>query len=252
MNFDISQLSLQALKDGFTFDEKTEYFRCLLCDAAFQQGVVYPSDACYLDAHRAMRRHIETAHGSPAAMLLSQDKRTTGLTDAQKEMLSAFFSGLSDKEIAGLTGTSSATVRSQRFAFREKARQAKVILALSELLTEKPRTKSDTLVDVHGGATMVDERYMVTDAQAEKVEKTFFSSLDPLVLDTFPAREKNKIIILRKISGQFSPAQKYTEKQVNATLKAIYSDFATLRRYLIEYGFMDREKDGSLYWLKEA
>ncbi|MBJ6950597.1 DUF2087 domain-containing protein, partial [Vibrio cholerae] len=29
-----------------------------------------------------------------------------------------------------------------------------------------------------------------------------------------------------------------------------YPDFVTLRRYLIEYGFLDRTDDGSQYWVK--
>ena len=34
-------------------------------------------------------------------------------------------------------------------------------------------------------------------------------------------------------------------------LKRIYEDNATIRRYLIEYGFLDRSKDCSKYWVKE-
>ncbi len=30
-----------------------------------------------------------------------------------------------------------------------------------------------------------------------------------------------------------------------------YDDNATIRRYLIEYGFLDRSKDCSKYWVKE-
>jgi hypothetical protein len=37
---------------------------------------------------------------------------------------------------------------------------------------------------------------------------------------------------------------------VNEILKNAYEDYATLRRYLIEYDFMDRKADGSQYRLK--
>jgi hypothetical protein len=30
----------------------------------------------------------------------------------------------------------------------------------------------------------------------------------------------------------------------------VYDDYVTVRRYLIEYGFLDRKDDGSQYWLK--
>ncbi len=33
-------------------------------------------------------------------------------------------------------------------------------------------------------------------------------------------------------------------------LKPIYHDYVMIRRYLIEYGFLDRHRDGSAYWVK--
>ena len=44
---------------------------------------------------------------------------------------------------------------------------------------------------------------------------------------------------------------KLLEKDINKILKRIYDDNATIRRYLIEYGFFDRSKDCSKYWVKE-
>ncbi len=64
------------------------------------------------------------------------------------------------------------------------------------------------------------------------------------------AREKRKIIILKHIVKNFELNRKYSEKEINEVLKGIYPDFATVRRYLIEYGFMDRKDDCSLYWVK--
>ncbi|MNJ02211.1 hypothetical protein D3C73_1620960 [compost metagenome] len=64
-------------------------------------------------------------------------------------------------------------------------------------------------------------------------------------------QEKSKLIILREIaSSRFDAGQSYKEKEVNEILEKVYHDYVTLRRYLIEYGFMDREPDGSKYWLK--
>ncbi|WP_374967568.1 DUF2087 domain-containing protein [Lysinibacillus sp. RS5] len=31
-----------------------------------------------------------------------------------------------------------------------------------------------------------------------------------------------------------------------------YSDYVSIRRYLIEYGFLDRSDDCTTYWVKEA
>ena len=246
----VSAVTAQELKAGFSYTERTGIYKCLFCDAAYEKGIIYPSGNYLADALKSIRLHIEAEHGSVFHMLLSEDKRNTGLTDVQKEMLSSFYSGLSDKEIAVASGMSPSTIRYQRFNFREKAKQAKFILALSELLEEKLKQKSDTLLDIHGGATMVDERYMVTGEEAEKITKSFFLSLTPPILKTFSSKEKNKLVILKIIAEQFEPSRKYTEKQVNEILKAIYHDYATIRRYLIEYGFMARTDNCSEYWLK--
>lgn len=58
-------------------------------------------------------------------------------------------------------------------------------------------------------------------------------------------------LALRKIAAVFQDGQTYTEKEVNQMLKGVYEDYATVRRHLIEYGFLDRKRDGSQYWLKE-
>jgi len=63
-------------------------------------------------------------------------------------------------------------------------------------------------------------------------------------------KEKKKIVILKKISGQFEESRHYSEKEINTILKAIFEDYATIRRYLIEYGFMMRTTDCKEYWIK--
>ena len=63
-------------------------------------------------------------------------------------------------------------------------------------------------------------------------------------------REKRKIVVLRKIAALFQPGEKYSEIQINTMLKEVFADFATIRRYLIEYGFMERTKDCKEYWVK--
>jgi len=40
----------------------------------------------------------------------------------------------------------------------------------------------------------------------------------------------------------------YSEKEVNAKIKAIYPDFVTVRRDFVDYGFMKRTDDGAKYW----
>nr|WP_285865170.1 DUF2087 domain-containing protein [Lederbergia lenta] len=70
-------------------------------------------------------------------------------------------------------------------------------------------------------------------------------------LDIFPSKEKRKRIVLQHLLSRFEINKKYTEREINEVLKSVYGDFATIRRYFIDYGFMERNKDCSKYWLKK-
>lgn len=90
--------------------------------------------------------------------------------------------------------------------------------------------------------------FHITDEEREKIIKGAFQSLEPLVLRAIPPKQKKKAVVLGRIAEELEPGRRYTEKELNGFLKGIHPDFATLRRYLIEYGFMDRERDCSAYW----
>lgn len=92
----------------------------------------------------------------------------------------------------------------------------------------------------------------VTPEEEEKILKNCFSSLEPLKLKVFSSKAKKKAVIIKKIAGQFEAGKTYTEMDVNGILKQIYpEDFSTLRRSLIETGYLDRKSDGSAYWVPE-
>jgi hypothetical protein len=118
------------------------------------------------------------------------------------------------------------------------------------MFENRGRNTDDELIDIHNGAKMLDDRYLITNEEENKIIASAFESLKPLKLKLFSSKEKKKIVILRKIASQFEKGRKYSEKEVNAILKDIFEDFATIRRYLIEYGFMERTNDCREYWLK--
>jgi len=223
--------------------------RCLFCGQEYLAGDIYAFGSRLVDAPTAARLHMEQAHGCVFEALLASGKKSTGLTEGQGRLLRCFYQGLPDKDIAALLGISAATVRFQRFHLREKARQARTFLALVALLEGRVDTQNES--SIHKGATMVDERYMTTNEESRKIIDTFFSSLGPLKLKSLSGKEKKKLVILRVIAGQFLPGRRYSEKEVNAILRDIFEDYVTLRRYLIEYGFLDRTQDCGEYWVKE-
>jgi hypothetical protein len=64
--------------------------------------------------------------------------------------------------------------------------------------------------------------------------------------------EPDSLDVLRDIAKRFECGRMYKEKEVNQILEPIYDDYVTLRRYLIEHGFLGRNRDGSQYWLEEG
>lgn len=90
--------------------------------------------------------------------------------------------------------------------------------------------------------------YEITEEEAHKILKNAFETINPLKLKVLPAKEKKKFIVIGRIAEQFETGKDYTEKEVNALLKEIYEDFPTLRRHLVDYGFLSRTTDCSRYW----
>ena len=213
-------------------------------------GEIYQYGERYFEAFRAVRIHIEQEHGKMLGYLLANDSKYNSITDKQKELLDMIGDGMSDQAIAAKLGISASTVRHQKFSFRERAKQSKMYLAIYELATEKVALDKDSIIPVHDAATMVDDRYITTKEESDKILATVFESLSPLKLKFFSAKEKKKIVTLRKVVEQFEKGKIYNEKEVNQILKAIYEDYPTMRRYLIEYGFMDRTTDCNQYWVK--
>lgn len=59
-------------------------------------------------------------------------------------------------------------------------------------------------------------------------------------LVTFPLKQQQVLFVLDKIAGNFELEKQYKEAEVNVILEEINEDYCTLRRQLIEYGYMSR------------
>lgn len=245
------EATTEELVQGYRYNKETGDYVCLACDEVYRDGFIYQNGQMLLEAKKAIVFHIQKQHGSMFDYLINMDKRYTGLSDLQTELMMYFKQGLTDKEIAErMGGSSPSTIRNHRFKLREKEKQAKVFLALMTLLQNHNDKKLNEFVSFHKGATMVDERYATTVNEKEKILITYFKEGLDGPLSIFPSKEKRKLIVLQHILTKFEKGKIYTEREINEVLKNIYDDFATIRRYLIEYGFLDRNKDGSEYWVK--
>lgn len=224
-------------------------FGCLFCEHTTENGIIYKVNEQFMDADRAMREHIRSAHGNVFDCLISMDKQITGLSEHQAALMKLFYEGKSDLEVMQALGIGSAsTVRNHRAQMKDREQQAKILLALMTLLKDSGK-KTIRYVEPHAAATMLDDRYRVTpEEEADMLKKYFPAGLDGRILN-FSMREKAKIVVLRQLTKRFRPDVVYSEKQVNEVLKTADDDFATLRRYMIEYGFMKRTPDGREYRL---
>jgi hypothetical protein len=238
----------EELKKGYI--EEKEKFTCLLCNREISKGIVYPEDSTIYEPEKYMQVHITKSHVSVFDYLINMDKKFTGLTDHQTKLIKLFYSGKSDSQVQKEMDISgSSTIRNHRFALKEKERQAKVFMALMNLVKEKDKN-APSFVEVPKTAKMLDGRYNVTIEEKERILKKYFPDGTEGLLKTFVLKEKQRFVVLGEIAKRFRMGDIYNEKEINEIIKTAYHDYVTVRRFLIEYGFLDRKPDGSQYWLK--
>lgn len=244
--------SIDIIVNGYK--ETKDNFVCVLCGKTFEKGRVYEIKNELYDSYGACKNHINTSHGYTVDYLLDENIDLTGITEIQQKILKLMSKGYDDKQIAKELGIANSTVRNHRYKLREKEKQAKLFVALMESLqdkTSKPINQSDsgTIEEIHKTATMVDDRYDITDSEREKTIKSYIN--EDGKIKQFPSKEKKKIILLREIMNKFARGKEYSEQDVNFILMDIYDDYATIRRALIEYGFLERSLDCRVYKVKE-
>lgn len=242
--------SLEEIKRGYMEDGPA--YICVCCGYRTESGIIYPEEGVLYEAARYMRVHIEKVHGSVFEYLLELDKSVTGLSDVQRGLLSQFYEGKKDAEVQKTLGIGSAsTIRNHRFVLKEKERQAKIFLALMELLKSKDTQAPAEWVSpvTRHGHTIHPDSFDITEQDREKVLNKYFPEGTGGRLTTFHMQQKHKYIVLIEIAKRFETERKYSEKQVNELLKEVHDDYVEIRRYLVDYGLLEREPDGSQYWL---
>ncbi|TYQ12810.1 UNVERIFIED_CONTAM: hypothetical protein Cloal_3845 [Acetivibrio alkalicellulosi] len=249
VNEKIQNASVEEIKRGYV--EKGDFYECMFCGYETEKGTVYKQDDCFYDAEKSIKLHIEKTHESVFEYLIELDKKVTGLSEHQNKLLRLFYQGKSDVDIQKeMDIGSSSTIRNHRFALKEKERQAKVFLVLMGLLKEKDK-KFEGYIPPHKTIKMIDDRFNITIDESDKILKKYFKQGFDGPLETFNMKEKSKVVVLKHILKKFDSQRVYSEGEVNEILKKVYDDYVTIRRYLIEYGFLERKTDCSQYWVKE-
>lgn len=65
-------------------------------------------------------------------------------------------------------------------------------------------------------------------------------------ITTLPARRSRRLVLLDHIAQMFEVGVRYGEADVNRMLRTLHDDYAALRRYLVDEGFLSR--DHGEYW----
>jgi len=71
-------------------------------------------------------------------------------------------------------------------------------------------------------------------------------------LKQWPTKQKTQRMAIAYLATHFESGRIYNEKQVNELLNEwhTFEDWALLRRVMYDWGYLDRESDGSKYWLR--
>ena len=65
-------------------------------------------------------------------------------------------------------------------------------------------------------------------------------------LRAMPVGETKRLAVLRWFARKFEPGRRYPELEVNAIIAEFINDYASVRRYLVDHGLMDR--GAGVYW----
>lgn len=245
----LANYSLTELKQGW--HRQADSYYCNYCDAVFAADQVYQINQQFFAAAAAIQQHIQQVHQGNAYQLIHDDSKYNQLTSKQQDLLTAFATGKKDAEIAQDMGVAASTIRHQKFTFREKAKQAKQYLAVYENVFETNPNQADNLIPIPGNVAKPDDRFAITNSEWQSTVTKYLTTDDgQLKLTRLPKKQKEIVIVLDRLTQSLPTDMTWNEHEITAILKKISSDPVTLRRYLIDYGFLARTRDGAKYWLK--
>ena len=61
-------------------------------------------------------------------------------------------------------------------------------------------------------------------------------------ITAFPKKHEQMVVLMDEVARKFEPDREYKEKEVNVILEDVNEDYCTIRRTLVEYGYLSRHK----------
>ena len=83
-------------------------------------------------------------------------------------------------------------------------------------------------------------------SKSPEEQKVFSAFFEEGRLKSLPVKRKKRLMVLRVFAKLFEKGSSYPEIEVNARIGALFPDFCTIRRELVDFGFMARDAQG--YW----
>jgi len=196
--------------------------------------------------------HLNTVHGGNLNQLIHLKSRYNSLTAKQQDLLTAFATGIKDQALAEQLQIAAATIRHQKFTFREKAKRAKLYLAIynqvfnSAVFDDEPTIKSKPV------SPSIDSQLDTETATAEILQSYFDFATEPIKLKQLPQQPATLTIVLKRIAVELPVGQPLPLAVLNAYLQPIYFDYSMLRHQLVANGFLKMTPDGANYWQPTA
>ena len=159
-----------------------------------------------------------------AGCLASRAMTTKEVVDATGRTQRVVLTAIGDLRAAGLVTVDDEQYRIDTAALRDAAKAA------AEL---------DVPMDPTVGYGMTEDE--------QAILSRFFAGR---TLTEIPASRAKRQVLLQRLALEFDVGRRYTEREVNDILFVFHPDWSTLRRYLVDEGFLDREHldDQSWYW----
>lgn len=91
---------------------------------------------------------------------------------------------------------------------------------------------------------------MSVDDDQHHVERTLRVFFEGDRLRSIPTRRRARVVVLLHLLERFEVGRSYTEREVNDILRTAHDDVASLRRNLVDYGYLRRP--GGVYSVADA
>jgi hypothetical protein len=161
-----------------------------------------------------------------AGALASRPMPTKGIVDVTGRSERVVLAAIGDLRAAGLVAVDGDCYGIDAAALREAARAAADL---------------DVPMDPIIGYGMTEDE--------QTILRRYFSGR---TLTEIPAGRAKRQVLLQRLALEFDVGRRYTEREVNEILFAFHPDWSTLRRHLVDEGFLDREHAGDQNWYWRA